>query len=571
MGTVAAHLTTLVRSAAERAGFGDEPVEATVATRDPAHGDYQSNAAFRIAKRVGRPPRDIAVALAGALPADPAVAGAQVAGPGFVNLQLANEWLARDVGTRAADPRLGAAQPGAGRTVVIDYSAPNVAKRMHVGHLRSTIIGNALDRIHRFLGWRVVADNHLGDWGLQYGKLLVGWREWRDDEAFARDPIGELQRVYQLATERAESDPKFLDEARAETVLLQDGDPERLKMWQQFVDASLAEFAVLYDRMTIKFDTFYGESAFRHELKPLVEELVARGIAIESEGAIVVPLEGNDPPLLIRKKDGASLYGTTDLATLRQRIRDYAPSKILYVVDTRQQAHFRQLFAAARRMGVPPDLELVHVWFGMLRLSGGVVASTRKGQVVNLVELLDRAAEKAFEVVTAKSPELTEEERYAIAEAVGTGTVKYFDLSQNPQSDITFTWDKALSLDGGSAVYLQYAYARLHSILRAGGAADAPPQAPVAVEHEAERALALLVARLPEAIEAAAEQHRPNLLAEHLDQLAKAVGPFYESCPVLKEGVPADVRARRLALVFAVAHALRTGLDLLGIQTIPRM
>jgi len=571
MGTVAAHLTTLVRSAAERAGFGDEPIESTVATRDPAHGDYQSNAAFRIAKRVGRRPRDIAEALVAALPGDPAVAGAEVAGPGFVNLRLANEWLARDVAARAADPRLGAPQPGAGHTIVIDYSAPNVAKRMHVGHLRSTIIGNALDRIHRFLGWRVVADNHLGDWGLQYGKLLLGWREWRDDEAFAQDPIGELQRVYQLATERAESDPKFLDDARAETVLLQEGDPERLKLWQEFVDVSLAEFAVLYDRLTIKFDTFYGESAFRHELKPLVEDLLARGVAVESEGAIVVPLEGNDPPLLIRKKDGASLYGTTDLATLRQRIRDYAPSKILYVVDTRQQAHFRQLFAAARRMGVPPDLELVHVWFGMLRLSGGVVASTRKGQVVNLIELLDRAAEKAFEVVTTKSPELTEAERYAIAEAVGTGTVKYFDLSQNPQSDITFTWDRALSLDGGSAVYLQYAYARLHSILRSGGAADAPPSAPVAVEHESERALALLVARLPEAVEAAAEQHRPNLLAEHLDQLAKAVGPFYETCPVLKDGVPADVRERRLALVFAVAHALRAGLELLGIQTIPRM
>jgi arginyl-tRNA synthetase len=571
LGTIAAVLNEVVADGATRAGFAGSALEACVPTKDAAHGDYQSNAAFRIAKAAGKKPRDVAEALVAALPTHPAIASASVAGPGFVNLRLSDDWIAADVARRAADPRLDAPESGAGRTVVIDYSSPNVAKRIHVGHLRSTIIGNALDRMHRFLGWRVIADNHLGDWGLQYGKLLIGWRSWRDEEAFAQDPIAELQRLYQLADEKAASDRVFLDAARSETVLLQEGEPSRLALWQRFVDVSMDEFATIYDRLGIRFDTIYGESAFRHELQPLVEELLAKGVAVESEGAIVIPLEGNDPPLLIRKGDGAALYGTTDLATLRQRIRDFAPAKILYVVDTRQQAHFRQVFQAARKMGIPADLVLVHVWFGMLRFAGGVIASTRKGQVVNLVDLLDGAAEKAFDVVTEKSPYLPEAERHEISEAVGTGTVRYFDLSQNPQSDILFSWDKALSLDGGSAVYLQYAYARLHSILRAGGADATPPAVPVAVEHPGERTLALLVARLVEAIEVATDQHRPNLLAEHLEDLAKAVGPFYENCPVLKEGVPADVRDRRLALVYAVASALRVGLDLLGIRTIPRM
>jgi arginyl-tRNA synthetase len=316
-----------------------------------------------------------------------------------------------------------------------------------------------------------------------------------------------------------------------------------------------------------------GESAYDYGLQSLVDRLLAVGTAVESEGAVIVPFEGEkglaDHPMLLRKADGAALYGTSDLVCVQFRTERWAPERMVYVVDTRQQLHFRQVFAAAKKLGFTNTF--VHVWFGMLKFPGGAVASTRKGQTLNLADVLDTAVARAFDVVTAKSPDTDEADRREIAEAVGVGAIKYFDLSQNPQSDITFDWDRALAHDAGSSVYLQYAYARLHSILRKGGADESPPDVPAAVEHPAERTLAVLVARLPEAIDAAAEAYKPNLLAEHLEALATAVGPFWEACPVLREDVPADVRAARLALVSAVATALRTGLELLGIKAIPRL
>jgi arginyl-tRNA synthetase len=577
MPTVAAHLTTLVRTAAERAGLqiGAE-VEPVVPTRDAAHGDYQSNLAFRLAKSRGMKPVEAASALRDAFPADPAVARVEVAGAGFLNLTLTDDWLAADVLQRVADPRLGTPASGAGRTLVLDYSSPNIAKRMHVGHLGSTLIGGAMDRIYRFLGWNVVTDNHLGDWGTPYGKLMVAWEDWRDEAAYARDPVGELQRLYELAGAKIEEDPTLLQRARAATVKLQARDPATLALWQQFVDVSLAEFRALYERLGCRFDQFLGESAYADALQPLVDELLATGVAIESEGAVVIRFGESDgkaltdQTLVIRKADGAALYGTTDLATIRHRMATWSPERIVYVVDTRQQAHFRQVFAAARRMGIA-DVELVHLWFGMLKLPGGIVAAARAGNAGNLVDLLDTAASKAFDVVTLKSPDLPEEERRQIAEIVGIGTIKYFVLSQNPQTDVTFTWERALSPDGGSAVYLLYAYARLHSMLRLGGAADKPPTVAPSLAHPAERALGVLVARTPEIVFNAGELYRPNILAEHLEALAKAVGAFYESCPVLKDDVAPDLRAARLSLVFAVARTLEIGLDLLGVRVVPRM
>jgi arginyl-tRNA synthetase len=571
MSTVAQHLSALLTRAASAAGF-EGTVEPVVPTRDPSHGDYQSNAAFRLGKSRGMPPRAAAEALMAALPPDPAIARVDVAGAGFLNLTLSDAWLAGDVRARGRDPHLLPHRKGEGRSVVIDYSSPNVAKRLHVGHLRSTIIGNALDRLHRALGYRVIADNHLGDWGTPIGKLVVAWQVWRDDAAFAADPVGELQRLYQKAEEELEHDPTLIERARAATVALQTGEPETTALWRTFVDVSMAELNAVYGRLGVRFDTFHGESFYDGRLASLVDELVAKGVAVESQGALVIPLAEKgleEQPVLIRKADGAALYATTDLATIEYRLKEYAPEKVLYVVDTRQQLHFRQVFAAARKMGLQGTF--VHVWFGMLKFEGGAVASSRKGNVINLVHLLDTAAQRAYDVVTEKSPQLPEAERRAIAEVVGVGTIKYFDLSQNPQSDITFGWDRALSLDGGSAVYLQYAYARLHSILRAGGAAEAPPDALPAHEHPAERALLRLVARMPEVVELAADTHKPNLLAEQLEAVAKGVGPFYEHCPVLKEGVPAEVRAARLALVWCVAHALKVGLDLLGIGVSPRL
>jgi arginyl-tRNA synthetase len=587
MSTVAEHLTTLVRAAAERAEVlrpGD-PLDPVVPTRDLSHGDYQSNIAFRLAKAAKKPPRDVANALKDAMPDDPAIGSVEVAGAGFLNLRLADGWLAADVAARARDERLLGPTPGAGRAMVLDYSSPNIAKRMHVGHLRSTVIGSAIDRLYRFLGWRVVTDNHLGDWGTPYGKLMVAWQEWRDEAAFAEDPLGELQRLYVKAGEEIERDPALLDRARAETVKLQQREPESIALWRRFVDVTMAELNQVYARLGCRFDVFLGESAYADELAPLTEELLGSGVAEVSQGAVVVPLDESDGkglgerPLLIRKADGAALYGTTDLATIRHRVSTWSPERIVYVVDTRQQLHFCQVFAAARKWGYR-DVELVHLWFGILKFPGGVIGGSRTGDTLDLVRVLDDAAAKAFDVVTEKNPDLPEAERRDIAEAVGTGAIKYFDLSQNPQTDIVFDWGRALSLDGGSAVYLQYAYARMHSILRNGGAAEAPPDvssegptldAAPSVAHPAERTLAVLVSRTPEVVANAAEAYRPNLLADHLEALAQAVGPFYEHCPVLKEGVAPEVRASRLALVYAVAHTLRIGLDLLGIRAIPRM
>ncbi|HMV70414.1 MAG TPA: arginine--tRNA ligase, partial [Myxococcota bacterium] len=406
METTAGLLTRLVVEAAAAAGYGDAaiPIEPAVPTQDARHGDYQSNHAFRLGKALRQNPRAVADAVRAALPSHPAIASAEVAGPGFINFTLSDRWLGEQIAARGADERLGAPAPGAGRVMVIDYSSPNIAKRMHVGHLRSTIIGNALDRMHRFLGWTVIADNHVGDWGTQFGKLIVAWRRWRDEGAYAEDAIGELQRIYKLFGEKVKADPSLEDEARAETVKLQDGDPENRALWATFVDVSMAEFDTIYARLGVRFDVVLGESAYRDRLGALVDDLLQRGIAVPSEGAVVVPFDAEDgkdlanAPLLIRKRDGASLYGTTDLATALHRRETWAPELVVYVTDVRQQLHFKQVFAACRRMGV--EAELRHVWFGMLRFGDGTIAATRgDGQSVNLKDVLDEAAARAQAVV----------------------------------------------------------------------------------------------------------------------------------------------------------------------------
>jgi arginyl-tRNA synthetase len=571
VSTIALRLADLVRGAAEAAGFDPSglPMDPAVPTSNPEHGDYQSNLAFRLAKTARMSPRAAAERLLGALPPSDLVATADVAGPGFLNFRVSDAALAADVQARIGDPRLGTPAIGAGKTLVIDFSSPNIAKRMHIGHLRSTIIGNAIDRLHRFAGWRVIADNHLGDWGTPFGKLIVAWHAWRDEAAFEADPVGELQRLYQLFGDRLKEDPALGDQAREWTAKLQHGEPATRALWKRFVDASLLEFGRMYARLGVRFDVMHGESFYEPRLPRLVEELLASGLAIPSEGAVVVPFSPEDGKQLantvlpIRKRDGAFLYGTTDLATVEHRMATWSPDLIVIVVDGRQQLHFQQVFATARKMGFHPTF--VHAWFGVLTLPGGEIASTRAGAVLNLVDVLDTAAARARQLIDEKSPDLPDDQRAAIAEAVGVGALKYFDLSQNPQTDIQFEWSRALAMDGNTAPYLMYAHARCRSLLRRA-VAQGRAEGAITLAEPSERALALAVARTPDAILAAAANLRPNLLCEHLFGLAGAFSRFWESCRVLDDAIPAAIAGSRLSLARATAEALSAGLQILGVD-----
>jgi arginyl-tRNA synthetase len=570
--TVAKVITGVVLDACDKLGHGGvlAEVEPAIPTSDPQFGDYQSNHAFRLGKALKQNPRAVADAVRQAIAAHPAIASISVAGPGFLNFRLDDAWLASHLSELASDPHRGIAQTGAGKTVVIDYSAPNVAKRMHIGHMRSTFIGSALYRLYGAAGWRTIGDNHIGDWGTQFGKLIVAWQRWLARDAYEKDPIGELERLYVKFAD--EATPELEDAARAETAKLQSGDPENRALWQQFIAVSLAEFNGVYERLGVKFDVVLGESAYNDALPGIVRDLLDADIAVLSEGATVVrfgPEAGSGldgTVLVIQKKDGAYLYGTSDLATIEHRVRTWSPDKIVYVVDTRQQLHFRQVFHTWRRWR-QRELEMVHCWFGFLKFGDSIMAS-RGGNIVRFVDLLDEAQRRAREVVDEKSGQLPELERAVIAEAVGTSAVRYADLSQNPQSDVTFDWDRMLSLEGNTAPYLLYSYARCRSIQRKGEVTSSSVGGIVLAAPE-ERALALALVHFPEALAAALEHHRPNLLCDHLFATANALNRFYAECPVLS-AEPA-VREARLALVEATARVLGRGLEILGIPLLARM
>ncbi len=561
-------LTAAFRRAIPEAPPG--PPLPVVSAARPEFGDYQCNAAMSLARDVRRPPRELAEAIRSAAEPHPAVRSIEVAGPGFLNITLDDGALSGLVTQIASDPRLGTPEAGRGRTIVLDYSSPNVAKPMHIGHIRSTVIGNALDRMFRFLGYRVIADNHLGDWGTQFGLLLLGFRHFADPETYERSPIEELERVYVRSYERSKEDPAWLEAARAELVKLQQGDPVNRELWRSFVEHSLREFERIYQRLGVRFDLVRGESWYNDRLPEVIRRLEEHGLVRESEGALVVDLSDDGLPVcIVRKRDGAYNYATTDIATVLAREEEFHPDAVIYVTDERQQLHFRQIFAIARRLGVTTRLE--HVWFGLMRLPEGTF-STRQGNVIKLERLLDEAEERALALVRENSPDMPPERQREVARAVGIGAVKYADLSQHPQSLVTFTWDKALAMDGNSAPYLQYACARMCSVLdkyaerHDAAALDA---APVVFTDPIERRLAVLLVRFSETVLDAAAAGRPNLLADHLFELAQTYSRFYQTLPFLR--APEGVRESRLKIGMAVARALRTGLGLLGIETPSRI
>jgi arginyl-tRNA synthetase len=559
-------------------------------TQDPRHGDYQANCAMPLAKLLGQKPRDLAQRLADRLERADLIETPTVAGPGFINLRLRDSWLAEQVQKIGHDPRIGVAALEQPRTLVIDFSSPNVAKPMHVGHLRSTIIGDALARLFRFLGHRVITDNHLGDWGTQMGVLLYGYKHLRDEERLRIDPVREMARLYvhvrnlmKVDEEEAETAPNpIADAVRRETALLHAGDSENRALWEMLRPWCREEIEQIYRRLDVHFDHTLGESYYQPMLADVVRDLETRGIATDSEGAVVVFLSDEEPPALIRKKDGAFTYTTTDLATLRYRLEHWNPDSILYLVDARQGLHFKSLFAVARRWG-DDRVALEHVAFGSVLGPDRKPIKTREGGAIELGALLDEAVERARQVYERTRaerqaqgedvPELGADELERLVRAVGIGAVKYADLSQNRASDYVFNWDKMLAMDGNTAAYMQYAYARIRSIFRKGGIdvdslAANPPQ--VLLTHPAERGLALQLVRLGEALDAAASEYKPSILTSYLWDLAKSYSGFYQNCPVLR-AESAALKQSRVLLCDLTARVIRLALELLGIETVERM
>ncbi|MCC6621869.1 MAG: arginine--tRNA ligase [Deltaproteobacteria bacterium] len=544
-------------------------------TADRKFGDYQINGVLPLAKSLKGNPRALAQRLVDAFDGHGVVAAPEIAGPGFINLRLEPAWVAREVARAATDPqRLAVAPVARPETIVVDFSSPNVAKRMHVGHLRSTVIGDAIVRTLRFLGHEVIGDNHIGDWGTQFGILLWAWKQGgRDEAALAADPIGELERLYKEGTALSKADETVAAACRAELQALQAGDPERRALWERFVAISRGEAERIYTRLEVAFDSWLGESAYNDRLPSLVDELLARGVATVSEGAVAIFLDQPDlpkTPFLIRKSDGAFLYATTDLATVEHRIRHFGATRAIYVVDVRQGDHFKQLFATAKLLGW--DIDLVHVGFGMMLGADGRPFKTRDGGVVRLDQLLDEAEERILPLVKDKWPSASEAEQRAIASKVGAGAVKYADLAQNLATDYKFDWEKLLAADGNTGPYLQYTLVRTLSVFREYEARFGAPfvadGSAIALEHDEERALAWELVRFGDAVERVGQQLLPHFLCEYLYGLARAFNAFYAKHTILGDEAR---RTSRATLTHATYRTLEVGLSCLNIPRVARM
>jgi arginyl-tRNA synthetase len=561
------------RVAAALTSAGIDPALAVVTpAADTRFGDYQTNAAMVSAKQLKKNPREMASLILSHLGVEDLSDTPQVAGAGFINLRILDTALGGAVNEIRLDERLGVVSVENPRTILIDFSSPNVAKPMHVGHIRSTILGDSLARIARHLGHRVITDNHIGDWGTQFGKVIYGWKHFLNQEALEVAPIAELVRLYREVNALEELNPEIKEAVRLELVKLQQGNEENLAIWKQAVAYSWKEFELLYGLLEIEFDERLGESFYNDALGPLVEKLLANGIAEISNGAVCIFFRDipalEEKPCLIRKSDGGYLYATTDLATLEYRQERWNPDAVWYVTGAPQQLHFDQVFAAARQMGITGDLR--HVAFGSILGEDRKMMKTRSGENVELGAMLHEAMDRALSVVVEKNPDLPVEQQQEIARVIGLGAVKYADLMQHRLTDYVFSWDKMLSFQGNTAPYLQNAYVRIRSVFRKAMESDiAFDHAQIVITDPAERSLALQLLQFSEVLPAVLEDQRPNLLCLYLYELANSFHGFYEACPILKsEG---EIRASRLALADVTARVLKTGLGLLGISVPERM
>lgn len=570
MPTIAAILESRFRQAIQQAlGVDADPI--VVPAQNDKFGDYQANFAMGLSKTVSEKtgqktnPRQVAEQVKSRLDLGDIASEVSIAGPGFINVRLSPDWLSKQLQAAGADDRMGI-EPAKPQTVIVDYSGPNVAKELHVGHIRSTIIGDAIVRVLSFLGHKVIRQNHIGDWGTQFGMLIAHLI----DTGAGAGHIADLEAFYRAAKKRFDEDPAFADRARQTVVRLQGGDPEILALWRAIVDETRRHYQPLYGQLGVLLtpEDERGESAYNPILPGVVAELTGQGLAVQSEGATVIFTDGPDkPPLIIEKSGGGYLYNTTDLAALRYRTRDLKANRIIYCTDNRQILHFQQVFTAATMAGWASDVSLEHVYFGSINGPDNKPYKTRSGETVKLKELLDEAIERALKVVSEKNPDLPEAQRLAIARAVGIGGVKYFDMARDRTGDYVFDWDKVLALDGNTAPYLQYAHARICSIFRKAaerGVAFDAATATIQVESPFEIALARQVLRFEDVIALVARELKPHHLCNYLYELATMFSGFFENCPVLQSEEP--LRTRRLALCAVVARTLAKGLDLLGIE-----
>ncbi|MDP5210099.1 MULTISPECIES: arginine--tRNA ligase [unclassified Microbulbifer] len=561
------------------AGIPEDCGPVVAPAKKAGFGDYQANGAMAAAKRMGTNPRELASRILEQLDKGEMIERVEIAGPGFMNIHLSEPWLGRQLAIAKGDKRLNIAPVAEPRTVVIDYSSPNLAKEMHVGHLRTTIIGDALARLLEFQGHTVIRQNHMGDWGTQFGMLLAHLSDKLADSN-AEVALADLEVFYREAKVRFDDEEGFADRARDYVVQLQGGDEQCLKLWKQFITVSISHCEDIYSRLnvTLKHRDIYAESEYNDDLPVLVKELLDNGIAVEDQGAIVVFLEemadkeGNPSPMIIQKKGGGYLYATTDLAAIRYRANQLKADRMLYVVDARQSLHLQQAFTASRKAGfVAESVALEHCTFGTMMGNDGKPFKTRTGGTVKLAALLDEAVERAEKLVAGKNPQLDANTCAEIARKVGIGAVKYADLSKTRTNDYLFNWESMLSFEGNTAPYLQYAYTRVRSIFRKAGIAPSELQGEILLETAEERALGIKLAQFGEVLDQVAKDTFPHVLCTYLYELASTYMRFYEACPVLKEGVGEKHRQSRLQLCALVARTIATGLDLLGIEVMEQM
>jgi len=543
--------------------------ELTLAS-DPRFGDYQTNAALILGKLRSENPRAVAEKIIAHLEVDDLCEPRVIAGPGFINFTLRRDAVAEKTASLLGDERLGVSETESPRRIVIDFGSPNVAKPMHVGHIRSTVLGDGLARIATFLGHEVIRDNHIGDWGTQFGMVIYGWKNLLDQRALQQNPLAEIVRIYKETNALAATDPQVREACRQELVKLQAGDKENIDIWNECVAFSMQDFEHVYELLDIHYDIQCGESFYNDRLPAVVESLLKSGIAEISEGAVVVFFrdiqELADKPCIIRKRDGGFNYATTDIATVDYRLDDLKVDSVWYVVGAPQTLHFKQIFEIARRQGYKADLR--HITFGSILGEDRKLMKTRSGENVPLRELLEEACRRTRKIIEEKNPDLSEAEKIDVAQKIGIGAVKYADLSQYRMTDYVFSWDKMLALQGNTAPYLQNAYVRIRSIFRKADE-TAPKIDKLVLGSSAEINLAKRLCQFAEVVPQVLNDFRPNILANYLFEVANSFHAFYEACPVLKSEEPA--RGSRLALCGLTGQVLRRGLDLLGIKVPEKM